>query len=101
MTEGWTEPERVFAEQLARWRATSWSELRSQLKESPVAYDIDGSTDVGYQCEVLLMWDHPREETNLRVIITSDDGIGWRMSGMRTDAFIKAPDGSFIGEDAG
>jgi hypothetical protein len=34
------------------------------------------------------------------VIITGDDGKGWRwgFSGMRHDDFIKAPDGSFIGE---
>jgi hypothetical protein len=92
-----TEAEDVFGEQVARWRATSWDGLREQLPESPIAYEIDGSSGVTYQFEVLLMWDDPRKETNLRVIITGDDGNGWRMSGMRTDGFIKAPDDSFVG----
>ncbi|HUF58761.1 MAG TPA: hypothetical protein VMR89_04650 [Actinomycetota bacterium] len=39
-----------------------------------------------------------REETNIRVIIASDDGKGWRMSGLRGDGSIKAPDGSYVGE---
>jgi hypothetical protein len=93
-----TEAEDVFGEQVARWRAESWETLRSQLKESPVVYEIEGSAGLSYQFEVLLMWDHPREQTNIRVILASDDGKGWRMSGLRGDGFSKAPDGSFVGE---
>jgi hypothetical protein len=93
-----TEADDVFGEQVARWRTTSWDGLREQLRESPIAYEVDGSSGVTYQIEVLLMWDHPRKETNLRVIIASDDGNGWRMFGLRGDGFVKAPDGSFVGE---
>jgi hypothetical protein len=75
-----------------------WETLRSQLKASSVVYEIEGSAGPNYQFEVLLMWDHPREETNIRVILASDDGMGWRMSGLRSDGFIQAPDGSFVGE---
>jgi hypothetical protein len=93
-----TEAEDVFGEQVARWRATSWDGLREALHEQPVVYEIRGSTGVNYHFEILLMWDDPRKETNLRVILASDDGNGWRMSGLRGDGFIKAPDGSFVGE---
>jgi hypothetical protein len=50
-----------------------------------------------YQFEAEIFWAN-RKESNLRVIITSDDGRGWRVWGMRTEDFIKAPDGSFVGE---
>jgi hypothetical protein len=94
-----SEAEDVFAEQVARWRVASWDTLRSNMKESPVVYEIEGSAGLNHQFEVLLMWDDPREETNIRVIIASDDGKGWRMSGLRGNGFIRAPDGSFVGED--
>ena len=87
----------VFAEQVARWRAKSWRDLRKDL-DDPVAYEIPGSDGVGYQFEVLVLWDDPRERTNLRVLFTGDDGRGWRMSGMRRADFVKAPDDSFVGE---
>jgi hypothetical protein len=93
-----TEAEDVFRQQVARWRATSWDGLRESLHERPVVYEIHGSTGVNYRSEVLLMWDDPKKATNLRVIIASDDGNGWRISGLRGDGFIKAPDDSFVGE---
>jgi hypothetical protein len=96
------EGERLFAEQVDRWRNESWETLRSHLNE-PVAYEIKGSSAALYQFEVLVFWDGGRRrgprEGNLRVIITGDDGKGWRVfGGMRSDDFIKAPDGSLIGE---
>lgn len=92
------EAEEVFARQVERWRATSWGDLRSQLEDSPVVYDIEGSAGVTYQFEILVLWDDPRKEPNIRVIIASDDGNGWRMFGLRGDSFSKALDGSFVGE---
>ncbi len=62
-----TEAEDVFAAQVEKWRATSWRDLQVALDEA-VAYSIDGSAGVSYQFEVL-----------------------------RTDGFIKAPDGTFVG----
>jgi hypothetical protein len=55
---------------------------------------------VRYQFEVLVLWDDPREETTLRVLITGDDGDGWKVSSrrMRNDDFLLAPDGTFVGE---
>ena len=55
---------------------------------------------MGYQFEVLVLWDDPREKTILRVFITGDDGKGWKISRrrMRNDSFLVAPDGTFVGE---
>jgi hypothetical protein len=93
-----SEADDLFAEQVARWRAASWQDLRRDLDDA-VAYEVAGSTGVGYQFEVLVFWDDPRKRTDIRVFLTGDDGRGWRMWGMREDRFIKAPDGSFVGED--
>ena len=93
-----SEADEVFAEQVARWRAISWRDLQRDLDDA-FAYEIPGSDRVGYQFEVLVLWDDPREGTNLRVLFTGDDGRGWRMSGMRHADFVKAPDDSFVGED--
>jgi hypothetical protein len=94
-----TEAEEVFAEQATRWRATAWEDLRRQLGDSPVAYELQGSTGITYQFEALIFWDDPRKETNIHLILTGDDGKGWRFSSrhMRNDSFILAPDGTFVG----
>jgi hypothetical protein len=95
-----TESEEVFANQVTRWRANSWEDLRRQLDESPVAYELQGSSGIAYQFEALILWDDPRKETNIRLFLTGDDGKGWRFSSrrMRNDSFILAPDGTFVGE---
>ncbi|HWL90559.1 MAG TPA: hypothetical protein VNP90_04270 [Actinomycetota bacterium] len=95
-----TEAEEVFANQVTRWRADSWEELRQQIDESPVAYELAGPSGITYQFEALILWDDPREETNIRLFLTGDDGKGWRVSSrrMRNDSFILSPDGMFVGE---
>jgi hypothetical protein len=91
-----TEAQQLFAEQVARWRAESWANLRGHLKD-PVAYEIRGASGLVYQFEAEVLWDD-RRNRNLRVFVTGDDGRGWRWWGMRSEDFIKAPDGSFVGE---
>jgi hypothetical protein len=95
------EAEEIFAKEVERWRGESWEALRTNLDE-PVAYEIAGPSGRRYQFEVLIFWDggRRRRRDDLRVIITGDDGKGWRVRGskMRNDSFIMAPDGSFIGE---
>jgi len=93
-----SEADEVFAELVARCRATSWRDLQKDLDDT-VAYEILGSDGIGYQFEVLVLWDDPRARTNLRVLFTGDDGRGWRMSGVRHAGFVKAPDDPFVGED--
>jgi hypothetical protein len=95
-----SEADEVFAQPVARWRATSWRDLQRDLDDA-IAFEIPGSDGVGYQFEVLVLWDDPRARTNLRVLFTGDDGRGWRMSGMRHASFVKAPDDSFVGENDG
>ncbi|HET6791571.1 MAG TPA: hypothetical protein VFI35_08315 [Actinomycetota bacterium] len=61
-----SEADEVFAQEVARWRAISWRDLQKDLDDA-VAYEIAGSDGVGYQFEVLVLWDDPRARTNLRV----------------------------------
>ena len=92
-----SEADDLFAEQVARWRTTSWRDLQRDLDDA-VAYEVAGSSGVRYQFEALVLWDDHRKRTDIRVFLTGDDGDGWRMSGMREDSFIKAPDDSFVGD---
>ncbi len=83
--------------QVRRWREEPWQSLRREVRE-PVTYEILGRSGVRYQFEVVVLWDD-RPGGNLRVIVTGDDGKGWKtLRRMRTDDFIKSPGDSFVGE---
>jgi len=86
----------VFQAEVRRWRGESWERL-SQRVNSVDAYEVEGRDGTRYQFEVDVLWDD-RVRGDLRVIVTGDDAGGWRTHGMRSEDFIKAPDGSFIGE---
>jgi hypothetical protein len=88
------------AQQLLRARV---AELRSESYEALGARrDIDDAqtrkADSGreYQVDTLVIWDGG--PPNLRVMVRVDDG-GWSAIWATVkDSFIKAPDGSFVGE---
>jgi hypothetical protein len=67
--------------------------LHGQLGESPVAYELQGSSGTAYQFEALIFCDDPRKETNIRLFFTGDDGKGWRFSSgrMRNESFHPRP----------
>jgi hypothetical protein len=81
------------------------AELRRETHKTLVARYLDESdgrtvvaeSGVEYQVEVQGLWDDPRQEGNLRVIISIDDG-GWRAFNPLATSFIVASDGSFVGE---
>jgi hypothetical protein len=95
----WEEAAQIFDTQVERWRGESHERLLER-RDSPIVYEIVAASGVRYQFEVEVFWDESSKKGNLRVIITSDDGQGWRLSHrrMRHDDFIKAPDGTFVGE---
>ena len=78
---------------VGRTCAGSWTRARSPASSRD-------RPRIAYQFEALILWDDPRKETNIRLILTGDDGKGWRFSSrrMRNDSFILAPDGTFVGE---
>lgn len=57
---------------------------------------VKGASGTDYQVDVQVVWDG-EAHGNIRVIGSIDDG-GWRAVVPLTDAFLLAPDGSFVGD---
>jgi hypothetical protein len=58
---------------------------------------VEGHNGVEYQVEIEALWDDRSAQT-LRIVVSVDDGRGWRALCPLADSFIVAPDGSFVGE---
>jgi hypothetical protein len=86
----------LLAEQLGRYRAKTYGELKALIGEID-AFEITGKDGVSYQIEIQVYWD-VKPEGNICVGGGIDDG-GWRaaFSPLTLD-FIMAPDGAFVGE---
>ena len=89
----------VLAHHLATYRHYSYADL-TQLIGVIRAVQVRGLSGVEYQIEVEIMWDSPRQKTNILVMGAIDDG---RLPGAfspLSDSFILAPDGRFVGEQS-
>lgn len=87
----------IAARHLERVRKLSYEELKRLLEENPVeTIEEAGPSGARYCLEVEIHWDG-RPDGNIRVIVAIDDGK-WRALHPLTGDFIKAPDGSFVGE---
>jgi hypothetical protein len=62
------------------------------------AFQILGASGSVYNIELQVFWDDPRSRTNIRVMASVDDGRWPSFFKPITADFIKAPDGSFVGE---
>jgi hypothetical protein len=88
---------RILEEVLSEFRREPYEQLTSRIgPSSPVVLERAGAGGP-YQLEILFMWDG-RPGGDVRVIGSIDDG-GWRAAfAPLTRSFIKAADGSFVGE---
>jgi hypothetical protein len=93
-----SEARTILAERLARYREYPYERL-AQLVGSQRAEEQRGQAGTLYQLEFEFFWDD-RPDGNVRVIGGVDDG-GIRAFLPLTESFIKAPDGSFVGEQGG
>jgi hypothetical protein len=91
------EAQHILDEQIGKYRAMPYAELRRLVKDEE-HLDVTGPSGVEYQVETQGFWDEGREGGNLRVMISIDDGRGLRQFVPKTQSFIVAPDGSFVGE---
>jgi len=66
------------------------------IDAEPFTYDITGPSGVEYQIEIGAFWDG-KKCGDVRVMGSIDDQ-GWSVYCPLTEDFIKAPDGSFVGE---
>lgn len=86
---------------LDRWvaelRRQSYTDLTAAWLDRPDCEQVRASSGVEYQVEIEAFWDDRRTRT-LRLVVSVDDGRGWRAFVPMTDSFIVAPDGSFVGE---
>ncbi len=80
---------------ISELRTRSFDELRGMV-DDPRTESTTGASGTSYQVEVQVFWDD-RPETKLRVMASIDDG-GLSAFRPRSDDFIMAPDGSFVGE---
>ena len=90
-------PETWVAAQIARLRGMTYEELLA-LREAPQHFEVpvdDGRFLLSGEVEAF--WDDPRKGAgDLRVIVAIWNDAGGRA--LASDAFIRAPDGSFVGE---
>ena len=85
----------ILLEEVGKLRALSYAELVGRIGD-PEVREITGSDGKRYQVETGCHWDSV-EGGNVRVITAIDDGKLTDIAPL-TDDFIKAPDGSFVGE---
>jgi hypothetical protein len=86
----------LLARELDLFRRESYVDLAGRVDRDPVTRERIGDSGVSYQLEIQFFWD-AAPGGNVRVMGSVDDG-GWRAFVPITDSFIKAADGSFVGE---
>ena len=87
----------VLDKRVTDLRLQSWSELQAAWFKQPDCELVEGHNGVEYQVEIEALWDDRNAQT-LRIVVSVDDGRGWRALRPLADSFIVAPDGSFVGE---
>ena len=93
LRNGPDEARAILAAHLEAFRRRSHAELVGLMGDVQVA-EVNGPSGAVYQIEVEVVWDSPREQTDIRVLGAIDDG---RLPGAIvpvTDDFIVVPDGS-------
>jgi hypothetical protein len=92
-----TEAGGILEQQIGSLRERPYSEVK-QLVEARViqTLEIVGASGTRYNVEAQALWDSKKRD-NIRVLASIDDGGTWAFHPVTCD-FIKAPDGSFVGE---
>lgn len=87
----------IIVNELDKFRSSSYQELKSFVVQDKVdVYEIT-LEGIVYDIEILFFWDnHPNG--NIRVIGSINEQRTFSAFRPLSDSFIKAPDGSFIGE---
>jgi hypothetical protein len=86
----------LLEQELAGFRDESYDKLLSRISAGSLDFERVGPSGAKYQVEIQVLWDG-RRGGNIRVMGSIDDG-GLRAFIPLNRDFIKAPDGSFVGE---
>lgn len=92
-----TEAREIITVELAKYRNWSYDQLRALVDAPKRSFEVVGASGTRYHVDIDAHWDATPEGA-VRVLGCIDDG-GWRAYLPMSDSFIKAPDGSFVGED--
>jgi hypothetical protein len=90
------EATKLLATELARFRQRPYDDLATMVGSPKHTVEVIGPSGTRYYLDVLAYWDG-EPGGNVRVTGTIDDG-GARAFVPMSDDFIKAPNGSFVGE---
>ena len=92
------EATQVLATELAECRRRSYADLVAMVEEPKRTVEVVAPSGIRYYLDVLVHWDG-ESGGNVRVTVTIDNG-GARAFVPLSEDFIKAPDGSFVDEEA-
>ena len=93
-----TEACEIITVELAKYRNWPYDQLRALVDAPKRSFEVVGASGTRYYVDINAHWDD-NPEGPVRVLGCIDDG-GWRAYLPMTDSFIKAPDGSFVGEES-
>jgi hypothetical protein len=91
------EAQALLETELERFRALSWSELRSRMDDEPFHREIELASNNWYQIEINVFWDD-KEDGDIRVVGCIDDG-GFRSYLPQSSDFILSKASSSTEED--
>jgi hypothetical protein len=86
----------LLEQELSPLRRETYGDLVKRIASDVQTVERRGSGGTAYQIEIQVRWDD-RPGGNIHVMGSIDDGR-WRAFCPLTRDFIKAPDGSFVGE---
>ena len=86
----------LLEQELVRFRDEPYDSLVARMSDGSICFERAGASGANYQIEIQVFWDDG-DGGNVRVAGSIDDG-GWRAFVPLNSDFIKAPDGSFVGE---
>lgn len=90
------EATQILTTELGKFRHRPYVDLVAMVDSPKRTIEVVGTSGTRYYLDVLVYWDS-EPDANVRVIGAIDDG-GLRAFVPLSDSFIKAPDGSFVGE---
>jgi hypothetical protein len=90
------EAQELLSKELAVYRDWPYERLCELVGEPKLVFDVLGPSGVPYKVDIYAFWDG-RAHRDVRVCGSIDDG-GVSAFMPLTEDFIKAPDGSFVGE---
>lgn len=91
------EAREIIVNELSEYRRCPYDQLRALVGSPKRSREVEGRLGNRYHVDIQVHWD-AKPDGNVRVIGCIDDG-GWRAFLPLSESFIKARDGSFVGED--